>query len=67
MVIYGYLMTTRRSIRRTSRGRMARSGGITLDPDSLFEGFVYLALQELATLTRTATPAPRSVIPSASR
>ena len=25
------------------------SGGITPDPDSLFEGFVYLALQELAT------------------
>ena len=51
MVIYGYLMTTRAiDPVELERGRMAQvSGGITPDPDSLFEGFVYLALQELAT------------------
>src|SRR5918995_2244436 len=49
MVIYGYLMTTRAiDPVALERGRMAQvSGGITPDPDSLFEGFVYLALQEL--------------------
>jgi acyl-[acyl-carrier-protein] desaturase len=51
MVIYGYLMTTRAiDPVELERGRMAQvSGGITPAPDSLFEGFVYLALQELAT------------------
>jgi len=51
MVIYGYLMTTRAiDPVELERGRMAQvSGGITPDPDSLFEGFIYLALQELAT------------------
>ena len=51
MVIYGYLMTTRAiDPVELERSRMAQvSGGITPNPDSLFEGFVYLALQELAT------------------
>ena len=51
MVIYGYLMTTRAiDPVALERGRMAQvSGGNTPAPDSLFEGFVYLALQELAT------------------
>ncbi len=52
MVIYGYLMThAGRSIRSSSSAsRMAQvSGGKTPDPDSNIEGFIYLALQELAT------------------
>lgn len=51
MVIYGYLMTTRAiDPVELERSRMAQvSGGVTPDPPSSHEGFVYLALQELAT------------------
>ncbi len=51
MVIYGYLMATRAiDPVHLERCRMAQvSGGVTPDPDSLQDGFVYLALQELAT------------------
>lgn len=50
MAIYGYLMTTRAiDPIQLERSRMAQvSGGETPDPP-LFEGFIYLALQELAT------------------
>jgi acyl-[acyl-carrier-protein] desaturase len=50
MAIYGYLMTTRAiDPVELERSRMAQvSGGQTPDPP-LHEGFVYLALQELAT------------------
>ena len=50
MAIYGYLMTTRAvDPVELERSRMAQvSGGETPDPP-LHEGFVYLALQELAT------------------
>jgi len=51
MAIYGYLMTTRAvDPVALERGRMAQvSGGNTPDPETAAEGFVYLALQELAT------------------
>jgi acyl-[acyl-carrier-protein] desaturase len=51
MAIYGYLMATRAvDPRELERARMAQvSGGITPDPSSPQDGFVYLALQELAT------------------
>jgi acyl-[acyl-carrier-protein] desaturase len=51
MAIYGYLMTTRAvDPVELERGRMAQvSGGITPDPESTTDGFVYLTLQELAT------------------
>jgi acyl-[acyl-carrier-protein] desaturase len=51
MAIYGYLMATRAiDPHELERSRMAQvSGGITPEPPSLQEGFVYLALQELAT------------------
>lgn len=51
MAIYGYLMATRAiDPRQLERSRMAQvSGGVTPAPDTLQEGFVYLALQELAT------------------
>ncbi len=51
MVIYGYLMTTRAiDPVELERSRMAQVGaGITPDPENTHEGFVYLALQELAT------------------
>jgi acyl-[acyl-carrier-protein] desaturase len=51
MAIYGYLMVTRAiDPHELERGRMAQvSAGITPDPASLQRGFVYLALQELAT------------------
>jgi acyl-[acyl-carrier-protein] desaturase len=51
MAIYGYLMTTRAvDARELERMRMAQvSGGVTPDPPSIHDGFVYLALQELAT------------------
>ena len=51
MAIYGYLMTTRAiDPHQLERGRMAQvSAGITPDPPTLQHGFVYLALQELAT------------------
>ena len=50
MAIYGYLMATRAiDPVELERSRMAQvSGGQTPDPP-LFEGFIYLALQELAT------------------
>ncbi|MEO1057961.1 MAG: acyl-ACP desaturase [Actinomycetota bacterium] len=50
MAIYGYLMTTRAiDPVELERSRMAQvSGGQTPDPP-LHEGFIYLALQELAT------------------
>ncbi len=50
MAIYGYLMTTRAiDPVELERSRMAQvSGGQTPDPQ-LHEGFIYLALQELAT------------------
>jgi len=50
MAIYGYLMTTRAiDPVELERSRMAQvSGGQTPDPP-LYEGFIYLALQELAT------------------
>ena len=51
MAIYGYLMTTRAvDPRALERARMAQvSGGVTPNPPTLQHGFVYLALQELAT------------------
>ena len=51
MAIYGYLMTTRAvDPVDLERGRMAQvSGGLTPDPDSTADGFIYLTLQELAT------------------
>ena len=51
MAIYGYLMATRAiDPHHLERCRMAQvSGGIAPQPPSLQEGFVYLALQELAT------------------
>jgi acyl-[acyl-carrier-protein] desaturase len=51
MAIYGYLMTTRAiDPIELERSRMAQvSGGKIPQPASLQEGFVYLALQELAT------------------
>ena len=51
MAIYGYLMATRAiDPIELERSRMAQvSGGIAPDPPTLHEGFVYLALQELAT------------------
>ncbi len=51
MVIYGYLAATRAiDLVELERGRMAQvSKGETPSPGSLHEGFVYLALQELAT------------------
>ncbi|MBA2386159.1 MAG: acyl-ACP desaturase [Acidimicrobiia bacterium] len=51
MVIYGYL-TVSRAIDPVAleRGRMAQvSQGVTPDPPNALEGFVYVALQELAT------------------
>jgi acyl-[acyl-carrier-protein] desaturase len=50
MAIYGYLMTTRAiDPVELERSRMAQvSGGQTPNPP-LYEGFIYLALQELAT------------------
>ncbi len=51
MAIYGYLMVTRAiDPHELERSRMAQvSGGVSPDPPSLHDGFVYLALQELAT------------------
>jgi acyl-[acyl-carrier-protein] desaturase len=51
MVIYGYLMTTRAiDPVALERARMVQvCGGETPDPETAFHGFVYLALQELAT------------------
>ena len=51
MVIYGYLAATRAiDLVELERGRMAQvSRGETPDPESVQDGFVYLALQELAT------------------
>jgi acyl-[acyl-carrier-protein] desaturase len=51
MVIYGYLMATRAiDPKALERARMAQvSGGVTPDPPTTQDGFVYLALQELAT------------------
>jgi acyl-[acyl-carrier-protein] desaturase len=51
MVIYGYLAATRAiDLVELERGRMAQvSRGETPDPETLFDGFVYLSLQELAT------------------
>ncbi|MFP5489694.1 MAG: acyl-ACP desaturase [Acidimicrobiia bacterium] len=51
MAIYGYLMVTRAiDPVHLERCRMAQvSGGVTPDPPSMQDGFVYLALQELAT------------------
>jgi acyl-[acyl-carrier-protein] desaturase len=51
MAIYGYLMATRAiDPHELERARMSQvSGGITPDPPTTHEGFVYLALQELAT------------------
>jgi acyl-[acyl-carrier-protein] desaturase len=51
MVIYGYLMATRAvDPRYLERSRMAQvSGGRTPDPPTPADGFVYVALQELAT------------------
>ena len=51
MAIYGYLMVTRAiDPHHLERCRMAQvSGGITPDPPTLQDGFVYLSLQELAT------------------
>ena len=51
MAIYGYLMATRAiDPHELERGRMAQvSGGVTPDPETLHDGFAYLALQELAT------------------
>ena len=51
MAIYGYLMVTRAiDPIHLERCRMAQvSGGVTPTPPSLQDGFVYLALQELAT------------------
>ncbi len=51
MVIYGYLMTTRAiDPVELERSRMAQvAGGETPDPETVQDGFIYLALQELAT------------------
>ena len=51
MAIYGYLMATRAvDPVDLERGRMAQvSGGLTPDPETTAEGFIYLTLQELAT------------------
>lgn len=51
MVIYGYLMVTRAiDPVHLERCRMAQvSGGVTPDPASMQDAFVYLSLQELAT------------------
>jgi acyl-[acyl-carrier-protein] desaturase len=51
MAIYGYLMATRAiDPHELERGRMAQvSGGQAPTPPTLQDGFVYLALQELAT------------------
>src|SRR5215207_5612957 len=51
MAIYGYLMVTRAiDPHHLERCRMAQvSGGVAPDLESLQDGFVYLALQELAT------------------
>lgn len=51
MAIYGYLMATRAiDPHQLERSRMAQvSGGVTPAPETLQDGFVYLALQELAT------------------
>jgi len=51
MAIYGYLMTTRAiDPVELERSRMAQvSGGVTPDPPTAHDGFVYLTLQELAT------------------
>jgi acyl-[acyl-carrier-protein] desaturase len=51
MAIYGYLMVTRAvDPVHLERCRMAQvSGGVTPDPPSMQDGFVYLSLQELAT------------------
>lgn len=51
MAIYGYLMTTRAiDPVELERGRMAQvSGGLIPEPESLFQGVIYLSLQELAT------------------
>jgi acyl-[acyl-carrier-protein] desaturase len=51
MAIYGYLMVTRAiDPHLLERSRMAQvSGGVTPNPPSLQDGFVYLSLQELAT------------------
>lgn len=51
MAIYGYLMVTRAiDPVHLERCRMAQvSGGVTPNPPSMQDGFVYLSLQELAT------------------
>ena len=51
MAIYGYLMVTRAiDPHHLERCRMSQvSGGVTPDPETVRHGFVYLALQELAT------------------
>ncbi len=51
MAIYGYLMVTRAvDPVALERSRMAQvSGGLIPEPDSAADGFVYVALQELAT------------------
>ena len=51
MAIYGYLMVTRAvDPHLLERCRMAQvQGGITPEPESMQDGFVYLSLQELAT------------------
>ncbi len=51
MAIYSYLMVTRAiDPHHLERCRMAQvSGGVTPDPPTLQDGFVYLSLQELAT------------------
>ena len=51
MAIYGYLMVTRAvDPRALERARMAQvSGGLIPEPVSAADGFVYVALQELAT------------------
>jgi acyl-[acyl-carrier-protein] desaturase len=51
MAIYGYLMVTRAiDPVHLERCRMAQvSGGVTPEPESMQDGFVYLSLQELAT------------------
>jgi acyl-[acyl-carrier-protein] desaturase len=51
MAIYGYLMATRAiDPHHLERSRMAQvSGGVTPEPPSMQDGFVYLTLQELAT------------------
>jgi acyl-[acyl-carrier-protein] desaturase len=51
MVIYGYLAATQAiDLVELERGRMAQvSRGETPEPESTHEGFIYLALQELAT------------------